>query len=83
MQVPVIATNVGGTSEAMINGKTGYLVNQGDIKEIERKIDLLLNDKKIAKQIGSNGRKFVVENFSWEVTVKKFIGNMKTCINTD
>ena len=38
MQVPVIATNIGGTSETMINGKTGFLVNQGDIEEIEREI---------------------------------------------
>ena len=45
MQVPVIATNVGGTSETMIEGKTGFLVNQGDIKEIEKDITLLLNDK--------------------------------------
>jgi len=83
MQVPVIATNVGGTSEAMINGKTGYLVNQGDIKEIESKINLLLNDENLAKQIGNDGRKFVIENFSWEITVKKFIENMKNSINVN
>ncbi len=52
MQVPVIATNVGGTSETMIDGKTGFLVNQGDIEEIERKITLLLNDKDFSKQMG-------------------------------
>ena len=83
MQVPVIATNVGGTSEAMINGKTGYLVNQGDIKEIERKINLLLNDQNLAKQIGNDGRKFVIENFSWDITVKEFIENMKNSINVN
>jgi glycosyltransferase involved in cell wall biosynthesis len=83
MQVPVIVTKVGGTSEAIIDGKTGFLVNQGDIKDIEDKINLLLNDKNLAKQIGNDGKKFVVENFSWENTVKKFIQNMKNSINTD
>ena len=83
MRVPVIATNVGGTSEAIINGKTGFLVNQGDVKEIEGKINLLLNDQNLAKQIGNDGRKFVIENFSWEMTVKKFIENMKNSINVD
>jgi glycosyltransferase involved in cell wall biosynthesis len=83
MQIPVIATNVGGTSEAIINGKTGFLVNQGDVKEIEGKINLLLNDQNLAKQIGNDGRKFVIENFSWEMTVKKFIENMKNSINVD
>ena len=83
MEVPVIATNVGGTSEAMINKKTGFLVKQGDINELEEKINLLLNDENLAKEIGSSGRKFVIENFSWENTVKKFIQNMKNGINSD
>ena len=56
----------------MIDGKTGFLVNQGDIKEIEKKITLLLNDKDFAKQMGNEGRKFVIENFSWENSTKKF-----------
>jgi glycosyltransferase involved in cell wall biosynthesis len=80
MQVPVIATNVGGTSETMIDGKTGFLVNQGDIKEIEKKITLLLNDKDFSKQMGNEGRKFVIENFSWEKSTKKFIQDMKDCL---
>ena len=80
MQVPVIATNVGGTSETMINGKTGFLVNQGDIKEIEKNITLLLNDKDFSKQMGNEGRKFVIENFSWEKSTKKFIQDMKSCL---
>ena len=80
MQVPVIATNVGGTSETMIDGKTGFLVNQGDIKEIEKNITLLLNDKDFSKQMGNEGRKFVIENFSWENSTKKFIQDMKDCL---
>ena len=80
MQVPVIATNVGGTSETMIDGKTGFLVNQGDIKEIEKNITLLLNDKDFSKQMGNEGRKFVIENFSWENSTKKFIQDIKDCL---
>ena len=80
MQVPVIATNVGGTSETMIEGKTGFLVNQGDIKEIEKNITLLLNDKDFSKQMGNEGRKFVIENFSWENSTKKFIQDIKNCL---
>ena len=80
MQVPVIATNVGGISETMIDGKTGFLVNQGDIKEIEKNITLLLNDKDFSKQMGNEGRKFVIENFSWENSTKKFIQDIKDCL---
>ena len=81
MQLPVIVTNIGGTSETMIDGKTGFLVNQGDIEGINKKIDLILSDKGLAKQMGDEGKKFVIENFSWENSTKKFIQDMKTCLD--
>jgi len=33
----------------------------------------LLTDKKLAEQMGNEGRKFVEETYSWEVAAKKFI----------
>lgn len=81
MQLPVISTNIGGTSETMIDGKTGFLVNQGDIKEINKKIDLILSDKGLAKKMGDEGKKFAIENFSWENSTKIFVQDMKTCID--
>ena len=81
MQLPVIVTNTGGTSETMINEKTGFLVNQGDNEEINKKIDLILSDKELAKQMGDEGKKFVIENFSWENTTRRFVKDMKTCLD--
>jgi len=52
----------------------------GDIKQIGKKITLLLNDKDFSKQMGNEGRKFVIENFSWENSTKKFIQDMKDCL---
>jgi len=46
MKVPVISTNTGGLPEVNINGKTGFLSNIGDVKEMsENAITLLSNDK--------------------------------------
>ena len=45
MEKPVIATNVGGNSEIMKDGETGFLVREGNQKDIIEKISLLLNDE--------------------------------------
>ena len=52
MKKPVIATNVGGIPELMIENETGYLINKGDYKEWIKKIEVLLNDENKAKEMG-------------------------------
>jgi hypothetical protein len=73
MEKPVVATNVGGIPELMKNNETGFLVEKGDYKGWIDKLSILINDNKKAKQMGEAGRKFVIENFSWEKIVKDFI----------
>jgi glycosyltransferase involved in cell wall biosynthesis len=73
MKRAVIATNVGGNPEMMKDGITGFLVEKGNHKQLIEKIKLLLTDKKLAEQMGNEGRKFVEETYSWEVATKKFI----------
>jgi len=81
MQKPVIATNVGGIPELMINGKTGFLIEKGDSENLIKKISELLSDTKKAKNMGSEGRKFVYDNFSWDVIAKKFSTDIKQLMN--
>ena len=73
MEKPVIATNVGGNPEMMIDGKTGFLVEKGSHDDIIKKISLLLEDKKMSLDMGIAGRKFIEETYNWDVVTKKFI----------
>jgi len=73
MKKPVVATNVGGVPEMMIDGKTGFLVEQGNYNQIIDKLSLLFGDKELAKKMGNEGRKFVEETFNWERVTKNFI----------
>lgn len=73
MKKPVVSTRVGGTSEAMIHNKTGFLVELGDYHDWIEKLTLLINDKKIAKNMGDFGYQFAKENFSWEKICQNFI----------
>ena len=65
MKKPVVATNVGGNSEMMVDGKTGFLVEKGDPNQLVDKLSLLIEDEKLAKKMGDSGRKFVEETFNW------------------
>ena len=62
----VVATNVGGASEAIVEGETGYLVSAGDDRAMaERIIDLLRNPERRVS-MGLRGRRVVEERFSCE-----------------
>lgn len=64
--IPVIATRCGGPEEIIDDGKTGYLVPPGDIAEIADRMDRLLSDFELAKQMGEAGAALVRDRFSAE-----------------
>ncbi|WP_249415303.1 glycosyltransferase [Citrobacter sp. RHBSTW-00570] len=69
--LPVIASDVGGASESVINGKTGYLIPRGDVIEIRKKLTELISDSQLREIMGNSGRKLYVENFTFNSMYKK------------
>lgn len=63
---PVVATNVGGASEAMIDGETGFLVESDDDKSLADRLSELLDDEAKATAFGVKGKHIVLEKFSQE-----------------
>lgn len=70
---PVIATRGGGTNEIVINEKTGFLVNKSDPEELAEKMNLLLNNFELRKEMGRKGRERVQQFFSIDLMVSKYI----------
>jgi len=68
---PVVATNVGGAPEVIVEGETGYLVSPGDDAMMASRIISLLRDPERAKQFGAAGRRLVETNFSCEAQLTK------------
>lgn len=66
---PVIAFNVAGYRETIINGKTGYLIDF-DPKQIADKIIYLINHPLKAENMGKNGRKWIKEEWTWKKQIK-------------
>ena len=73
MEKPVIATNVGGNSEIMIDGETGFLVKEGNSDDIIKRILSLEKNKDLAKEMGQRGREFIQEKFSLRASAKNFL----------
>ncbi len=62
----VIATNVGGIPEIVIDGKTGILVPPDDDQGLADAILKLANDVDLCHKMGRAGREFVQQNYPWE-----------------
>jgi len=73
MGKPVIASNVGGIPETIQDGKTGFLVNEGDMDGWIENISKILKNDKLANEIGNNGREFVSQKFNWNIIGKQII----------
>jgi glycosyltransferase involved in cell wall biosynthesis len=62
---PVIAGNVGGIPDAVVDGVTGYLVPQRDSNALVHAISDLLDNPAKRDQFGRAGFEFVQRTFSW------------------
>ena len=61
---PVVATDVGGAREAVVQGETGYLVPAGDDRQLADHVTALLLNPENARAMGERGRRIVNEKFS-------------------
>ena len=57
MGLPVIAFDVPGVRDVIVNGETGYLVKFGDVTEMQHKLIKVLNDNHERERLGVNARK--------------------------
>lgn len=68
---PVVATRCGGNAEAVIDGRTGLLVNPGDSQALSTAIETFLEDRGLRGAAGAQARKRAVETFGFERMIKK------------
>ena len=63
---PVIATTVGGLSEAVDDGKSGFLVPPQSPRELADKIVILINNPELVAQMGNYAKHLSDTRFSWQ-----------------
>jgi glycosyltransferase involved in cell wall biosynthesis len=75
--LPVIATNVGGASEQVIDGHTGRLVPRGDPAAFAEALVALSGDAEQRRKLGANARAHVKSHFSFEEMVTRYAALFK------
>lgn len=69
----VVATDVSGCNEAVINGVNGLLCEVKNPKDLALKIQILLDDEKLCQMLGKNGRDMAVKEFDERDIAQKYI----------
>ena len=73
LNVPVVATNVGGIPELIKDNETGILVPSENPDKLANAVNELLSDKQKAKRLANNGNKFIKNHMTWDIILPKYI----------
>jgi glycosyltransferase involved in cell wall biosynthesis len=74
MSKPVVASDVSGCRQAVVEGENGYLVPVKDAAALASKIKLLLDDAALAARLGARGRALAEERFDVEKVIERLRG---------
>jgi phosphatidylinositol alpha-1,6-mannosyltransferase len=70
--LPVLAGNSGGAPDAVVHNETGLVINGTDAQDIAAAAVELLVNVESSKNMGIAGRKWIVDNWRWEIWSKYF-----------
>ena len=82
MEKPIIASNIGGSNETVIDEKTGFLFESNNAKSLSQKILKILSmDEASLNSIGREGRKNIIQKFNVEKMCFSTYSEYKRIIN--
>ncbi|MEA2015811.1 MAG: glycosyltransferase, partial [Actinomycetota bacterium] len=71
MEKPIVAYNIRGVRDLVVDGKTGFLVPFGDVKSLAEKILFFYEHPDICKEMGKKGREKIEQEFSLNVIMEQ------------
>ena len=77
--IPSIASNKGGTPEAVLDNVTGKIIN--NINELENSIRELIINKKLREKLGINAKQRAENELSWKIISDKYLSIIKSLTN--
>ena len=77
--IPSIASNKGGTPEAVLDNVTGKIIN--NINELENSIRELITNKKLREKLGINAKQRAENELSWKIISDKYLSIIKSLTN--
>lgn len=79
---PLVATNVQGCREIIIDGENGILVTPGNREELISALQRLIDDPETRAVMGKRGRKLVENQYSDEIVISKTLDIYKQCLGS-
>ncbi len=76
--IPMVATNIPGTNEAVYHEVSGLLVEPGDTEALAEAIERLLLDEKLQQRLTKGATELLNEKFSWEAHLATLFGFFET-----
>lgn len=70
-KLPIISTNIGGIPQLIENNKEGFLIEPGNLMQLEESINLLLDSENLRMKLGQNSFTKVDNNFNLDKNIKK------------
>lgn len=67
--IPVVVSNIGGLSEVVIDGETGFLFPPKDTDAIVELVGRLIENPELRRDMGLAGRDFVLKNYDWNENI--------------
>ena len=71
MELPVVATNIRGSREEVVEGETGFLVPVKNVNRLHEKLEYLVNNPEIRKRIGRSGRSRAMRLYDEDVVINR------------
>lgn len=81
-KIPVVATNVGGIPELIINNHTGLLVPSEDSEKLVEVINKLLSNSSLSHSLSNQAYDFVLNHLTWKKVLPKYIEFYTNLLNS-
>jgi len=70
-EIPVVASNIGGLPEVVVDNQTGFLVEPKNVQVLAEKLYQLVLNQNLRERMGKAGRKFVSKNYEWDENLRR------------
>ena len=78
---PVVHSDLECVKDVVIDGQTGLLYEADDIQELADKINILIENPELCKQLGDAAEKLILEKYTWDKLGNQLIDSFITTIN--
>ena len=76
--LPVVSTFEGGIPDLIVDGKTGFLVKQNDVNALADRLETLICNPDLRREIGANGREKYEQEFTLQSFERRFVSILKS-----